>query len=300
MKMIKKFILAAFLSGLSAVCSFAGEDIKNEYWSRKDDARESLKFENYFFCEDGTFRYVWGCSGKECYRGWRSGTYFYDSAKNKIIFHATDGGDIGMSKKAGGSAPAEFILLEFLGKDSVRIDTDASGKNNGVFSNAVMKRHLGRIAEQTWTRADYSGISEILFDPLGNCLFREGKRGAAPDYQYECEYNIIGDILFLKVKSASVKKINSAETDNIKYEPEIKTYIRLGKSENGEIKVENVKIGAILGGGREWEREKGEYKVKNKLPEPKRKDLFIYKIEKCAAGGICPFSGSGGGEVAVY
>lgn len=300
MGMIKKIAPAAFLFVLSAVCAFAGEDIKNEYWSREDGARQSLNFENYFFCEDGTFRYVWGCCGKESYGGWQSGTYFYDSAKSKIIFHATDGGGIGISKEAVRSVPAELVLSEFSGKDSVRIDSDAAGKNNGGLSNAVMKRHLGRISEQTWTRADYSVISEIFFDPLGNCLFREGKRGAAPDYQYECEYNIIGDILFLKVKSASVKKINSKEAGSIKYEPEIKTYIRLGKKENGEIEVESVKLGAILGGGREWECEKGEYKVKNKLPGPKRKDLFIYKIEKRAAGGIYSMRGSGGGEIAIY
>lgn len=286
---MKKIILSAFISVFFAASLAAGgaQNIQNEYWSWDNGNPGALVFENYFFSDDGTFRFSWGYSGGSYFGGWYGGTYYYDSAKQKIVFNSTDKGTMGGSEKMGRPAPKEVKIIEFMDSGMLRVDINAAHeKNTHHMFDGVMQRHQGRIKEQTWTFMQYSTVYEFYFDPQGNCFYREGKQSGDLDAQYECEYNIIDDTLFLNVKSARVMKFNIAKNDNVKYDPPVKTYIRLGNALGGEIQVEKVNFASILGGSRKWDYKDGKCVAANKLPAVKQKDFYSYKIEKANAGEV--------------
>ncbi|MCL2145401.1 MAG: hypothetical protein FWH43_07935 [Endomicrobia bacterium] len=286
---MKKAISAVFLSAFFAVTAVAGNvsSIQNEYWNWDSGTPQALAFENYFFSEDGTFRFSWGYSGSSYYGGWHAGTYFYDAEKQKIVFNSVDKGTMGLSKETERPAPKELKILEFIDGGLVRIDMGAAHQQSKhQLFDGFMTRHIGRIKEQKWTFMHYTLVYEFYFDPEGSCFFKEGKQGSDIDSQYECEYNIADGILFLQVNSAMITKFNTKKSDNVKYDPPAKTYIRLGKSSGGEIQVENVNFSGILGGSRGWNCIDGKYIIENKLPAVKQKDFYTYKIERTNSGDV--------------
>lgn len=300
--MIRNTVLSVlFCTLFTASISFgAVNEIKNEYWSWDSGTAKDLIFENYFFSDDDTFRYSWGSSGEKYSGGWYSGTYFYDKEKSKIVFNVTANDTMGSSEKIERLAPKELKINE-IGNDSVKIDLKAAhyDKIHKLF-DGTMKRYRGRISEQTWRFIDYMNISEFSFDPQGNCFFRTGKRGADFDLQYECEYNITGDIIFLQIKSAFTKTVNTENGSSIKYDPAVKTYIRFAKSADGEMYVEKIKFANILDNSRGWEYSGGEYKVYNQLPPLKQKDFNTYAIEKQNSGTVTSLSEPTEGEITIY
>lgn len=301
--MIKKIILVVFLSVLFVFNANAegGNDIKNEYWNWDNGMPHALVFENYFFADDGTFRYSWGFSGDKYSGGWYGGTYFYDAVKNKIFFNTTANGTMGASENMERPAPKDLQIHEFIGSGTVKIDIEAEhAKDHHQLFDGIMERQQGRIKEQIWSLMNYATNFEICFDPQGNCLIRESKRDGEMLSQYECSYSISGGILFLEVKSALVKNINTKEKENVQYDPAAKTYIRLGVKNGNGIQVENVKIDGILGGSRNWDYSDGKYIVKNKLPKVKQKDFHTYKIEKQSGGNITSLAETDGQEVSIY
>ena len=284
---MKKIIAALFLFfAVTATADDAVKSMGNEYWSWDNGNPDALVFKNYFLSDDNTFIFSWGYSGSGAYYvGWHSGSYFYDPEMNKIIFSTVKSGNTGdfsMSPKV--PAPKELKILEFTDNGMVRIDISAAhekpNKNTGNAFDGVMKRHIGRIKEQKWTLTNYTTAYEFYFDPQGNCFYTENKQGFGIDSQYECEYNLISDMLFLQVKSARIKN------EVVQYDPPVKTYIRLGKSSSGEIQAEKVDSGSILGASRNWNYNDGKYTPVIKLPAVKEKDFYSYRIEKGNSGSV--------------
>ncbi|WP_300674592.1 hypothetical protein [Soonwooa sp.] len=239
----------------------------NEFWSKSTGNPASVYFYQYFFGEDGRFRYSYGYSGGRYYKTDCDGNYQYNPLKKEIKLHNFKCDKKGVTLESLGKQSPSVISIEELTDNKV-VFYDEKNK-----STEVMGRLIGMTTDYTWYKSPNSSDNSIRFD-----IFGQGSIAQESDIrrQYGFTYNIVGNYLFLEVGGVTMEENN--ERKGRFYEPKIRTYLKIN-IKKASVDVENIDLYKILDGQRNWTFKNMEFQIEKTPPNNNKTKYVQYTRE---------------------
>ena len=207
----------------------------NEFWRFANGMIAAVHFEEYFFAKDGSYTYSKGYSGGAYWKHEGSGVYTYNPTE-KII----------RLKTLEGLAAPEQVDIEAIFKTETLADEDTTTLHfkisKEIFFNQ-QHRNVGVTTDGYWFKGESSWNDCFRFHLFGQV---EISQELNQIYKYVCGYHLIGDLLFLEIKSMKI-----GDKDTELFTPSVKTFIKICVKDK-TVLIEKIDINTILDGTRNW------------------------------------------------
>jgi len=269
---MKKIILIIFIGMISAM-SYGQEQkyfsvepadhenfFYNEFWRFSEGMPAAVRFTEYFFAKDVTFITHHGYSGGIYWEYGKTGIYSYNPAEKTIQLQTLNVSETGSSQfieieaitdtSVSGIAIPKLIEIETITdtsiifkKDKPADEDDAFFKIQSTMFHTQNTRIVGVTTDKCWFKGENSSNDCFDFGFFGRAEIRQELNQI---YKYVCGYHLIGDLLFLEIKSV---KIDNKDTEL--FTPSVKTFIKICVKDE-TVLIEKIDINTILDGTRNW------------------------------------------------
>jgi len=211
----------------------------NEFWRFSEGMSVSMHFTEYFFAKDGSYTYCKGYSGGAYWKHEGYGVYTYNPTE-KII----------RLKTLHGIAAPEQINIDAITDTSIIFKRDKIAEEDTfrakipiAILHAKNSRTVGVTTDRYWFKGESSWNDCFRFHLFGQV---EISQELNQIYKYVCGYHLIGDLLFLEIKSVKI-----GDKDTELFTPSVKTFIKICVKDK-TVLIEKIDINTILDGTRNW------------------------------------------------